>query len=249
MPHKLEQQVALMDAYPEAGFLYGLSEYWYDWDKNHKPEQANEIPPLAPGNRLYHPPELLSANYPLGDQGAPCPSSFFLRRQAFDEVGGFEECFNPKTYQLYEDQAFLAKIYLNVPVFVADVCWDRYRCHPDSMGKKLEGTIREEAERRYYFRWLERYLRQQGSRIRRYGRLFESKPGLIGFRCPFEPLDSYAVSDSKSHRNSVCTTYISAVQPIDFWHGSKWAQGRSRDYEAGCANAATRRIKERKRAS
>ncbi len=161
MSQKLEQQVARMDASPEAGFLYGLSEYWYDWDKNRKPWQPNEIPPLAPGNRLYRPHELLSSNYPLGEQGAPCPSSFFLRRQAFDKVGGFEECFNPKTYQLYEDQAFLAKIYLNVPVFVADICWDRYRCHPDSMGKKLEGTIREEAERRFYFRWLERYLRQQ----------------------------------------------------------------------------------------
>ena len=161
IPHKLEEQVSLMDASPEAGFLYGLSEYWYDWDKNRMPEQANDIPPLAPGNRLYRPPELLSSNYPLGEQGAPCPSSFFLRRQAFDKVGGFEECFNPKTYQLYEDQAFLAKMYLHVPVFVADVCWDKYRCHPDSMGKRLEGTIREEAERRYYFRWLERYLRQQ----------------------------------------------------------------------------------------
>jgi glycosyltransferase involved in cell wall biosynthesis len=161
MPHKVEQQISLMNATPEAGFLYGLSEYWYDWEINHDPEQANEIPALAPGNRLYHPPELLSSNYPLGKQGAPCPSSFFLRRQAFNEIGGFEECFNPKTHQLYEDQAFLAKIYLHVPVFVADVCWDRYRCHSDSMGSRIEGTIHEEAERRYYVRWLERYLRQQ----------------------------------------------------------------------------------------
>lgn len=164
MPQKLEQQVSLMDAHPEAGLLYGLSEYWHDWDVNRKTKKDNEIPPLAPGGKLYYPPALLTSSYPLGTYGSPCPSSFMLRRTAFDQVGGFEECFNASTYQLYEDHAILAKIYLNAPVFVSDDCWDKYRCHPTSMGHRIEGTAREEAERRFYFRWLQEYLRQHAIR-------------------------------------------------------------------------------------
>ncbi len=164
MPHKLEQQVSLMDAHPEAGLLYGLSEYWHDWDVSRKDGKHNEVPPLAPGGQLYYPPVLLTSCYPLGTCGSPCPSSFMLRRSAFDQVGGFEEHFSARTYQLYEDQAILAKFYLSVPVFVGEGCWDRYRCHPSSMGQMIGGTIREESERRFYFRWLQQYLREQSIR-------------------------------------------------------------------------------------
>src|SRR5678815_1955714 len=31
LPHKLEQQVAIMESQPEAAMVYGLSEYWYSW--------------------------------------------------------------------------------------------------------------------------------------------------------------------------------------------------------------------------
>jgi glycosyltransferase involved in cell wall biosynthesis len=160
MPHKLEQQVSLMNAHPEAGFLYGHSEYWYDWDIGRKSEKQNEVPKLAPAGKLYYPPALLKSSYPLGAYGAPCPSSFMLRHSAFEQVGGFEEHFNANTYQLYEDQAILAKLYLSVPVYVSEDCWDKYRCHPSSMGQMIEGTVREESERRFYFRWLQQYLQQ-----------------------------------------------------------------------------------------
>src|SRR5918997_3094056 len=31
LPHKLQQQVAILDAAPEAGMVYGLSQYWHSW--------------------------------------------------------------------------------------------------------------------------------------------------------------------------------------------------------------------------
>ena len=159
LPHKLAEQVALMDAKPEVGRSYGHSEYWYDWDVSSSTE--NEIPPLAPGGKIYYPPDLLIACYPIGEFGAPCPSSFILRRSTYHKVEGFVEHFNSKTHQLYEDQAILAKIYLNTPVYVSERCWDKYRCHPLSMGSMAQETRQEEAERSFYFKWVYRYLRQQ----------------------------------------------------------------------------------------
>ena len=157
-PHKLRDQIAIMEAHPEAGLIYGLSEYWHDWEADGEGQQENHVPLLAPGEKLYLPPTLLQISSPLGAHRSPCPSSFLLRFSAFDKVGGFEECFNPKTHQLYEDMAFLVKAYLNIPVFVSSCCWDRYRCRRLSMMHSLEGTIREESARQYFFRWLWRYL-------------------------------------------------------------------------------------------
>jgi glycosyltransferase involved in cell wall biosynthesis len=162
LPQKLENQVALMDAHPEAGLVYGLSEYWYSCEASGEEPHENHVPSLAPGGKLYFPPILLTNCYPVGNYGSPCPSSFLLRRSTFDRIGGFEECFNPKTHQMYEDIAFLAKVYLSVPVFVSECLWDRYRCHRTSMSHLVEGTSREEYARRYYFRWLRHYLLQHG---------------------------------------------------------------------------------------
>ena len=159
-PHKLSDQVALMGSHPEAGLIYGLSEFWYDSLGSHASTPSNFTPPIAPGDRMYSPPFLLPNCYPLGGFGAPCPSSYMLRRAAFDSVGGFEDHFNPTTYQLFEDMAFLAKVYLNVPVFVSGTCWGRYRCHESSMSETVEAAGKYESERRFYFDWLRKYLVQ-----------------------------------------------------------------------------------------
>jgi glycosyltransferase involved in cell wall biosynthesis len=158
-PHKLEHQVAMMNAHPEAALVYGRSEYWYEWGGN-KSEQKDHVPALAPGEMLYSPPALLATTYPFGTYGAPCPSSFLLRRKAFNSVGGFVGSFNPATYQLYEDIAFLTKVYINLPVFVSQRCSERYRCHPQSMWHSTKGTHYDELARRFYFRWLSEYLRE-----------------------------------------------------------------------------------------
>lgn len=164
LPNKIQHQIALLKANPEAGLVYGPSEYWYDWNSNTRTREANHVQPVAPGGRLYSPPSLLVQSYPFGPFGAPGPSSFLLQRSVFERVGGFVESFNPSTYQLYEDTAFLAKIYTHVPVFVTGVCTDKYRCHPDSISSRVTGTLREEAERRFYCQWLRKYLRDQGIR-------------------------------------------------------------------------------------
>ena len=162
LPHKLEHQVAILGEFPDAGLTYGPSEYWYSWDANANLKNKDTVFPVAPAGKLYFPPSLLIASHPIGAWGAPCPSGLLIRRSAFDLSGGFVEAFSPGTYQLYEDTAFLTKLYLCTPVYVTDICSDRYRCHPQSIWNRTKGTLREEQERAFYFRWLHGYLRDQG---------------------------------------------------------------------------------------
>ncbi|PSH02898.1 MAG: glycosyl transferase family 2 [Acidobacteria bacterium] len=153
LPEKLQQQVELMQASPEASLIYGHSIYFADGDHD-----AEHVPPLAPPGKLYYPPELLKLTYPLGKAGAPCPSDFLMRYELLEEIGGFEESFDPH-FQLYEDQAFLAKVYLHAPVFVANECWDRYRCHNFSCSGQAERSNRADLARQFYLNWLKHYLR------------------------------------------------------------------------------------------
>jgi glycosyltransferase involved in cell wall biosynthesis len=154
LPEKLEQQVALLRSQPEAGLVYGRSIYFEDGAE----QSTQHVPALAPGGKLYRPPELLKLSYPLGKAGAPCPSSFLARPEALQKVGGFEESFN--RMQVFEDQAFLAKVYLNVAVFVADATWDKYRCHAMSCWNRARRDGSEESMRQRYLSWLHEYLRR-----------------------------------------------------------------------------------------
>lgn len=161
LPNKLEHQIPLLEKFPQAGLCCGPSEYWYSWRDDSNQENLDHVPPVAPPEQLYCPPSLFVNSYPFGDFGAPTPASFLLRRSAFELVGGFPEEFNPATDPLYEDVAFLSKIYLQVPVYVTGLCTDRCRCRPDTLWISALGTNRDEYARRYYFQWLKSYLHSQ----------------------------------------------------------------------------------------
>jgi hypothetical protein len=64
--------------------------------------------------------------------------------------------------QLFEDQAFLAKVYLAEPVFVATASWTKYRLHPDSCVAQVQRAGQRDAVRRYYLAWLRRYFEAHG---------------------------------------------------------------------------------------
>ncbi len=155
-PHKLAEQVALAEEFPHARLIYGRSEYWFDWSCDPVDDGKNHIPDLAPGGRIYMPPELLRICYPLGAVGSPCPSDMLIEREHFQTLGGFEESFN--RYPSFEDQAFLAKLYLSAPVYVSSRCWDRYRVHADSCCAVGLRTGELSAARQVYFEWLRNLL-------------------------------------------------------------------------------------------
>jgi glycosyltransferase involved in cell wall biosynthesis len=173
LPHKLDRQVTLLDQYPEVAMVYGRSEYWYDW----APQAlcANRMPVIAPGQKLYVPPELLLITHALGKKASsPPPSDLIFRRDAAKKIGGFvDEFVGP--YGIYEDIAFLTKMFLSYPVYVSDECWDRYRLHSLSMTALASSSGDRAKARSFYFLWLASHMRHNGIVDKRIWRLYRAR--------------------------------------------------------------------------
>ena len=153
LPAKLAEQVAIMDANPGLGMVCGAARYWRSWD-------GREDAIIRTGhiaNAVVPPPEAAIALYPLAEAAAPCPSDLLLRRDVVTALGAFEEHFTGAR-QLYEDQAFLAKLYLAAPVYFSDRVWLKYRQHAESCVAKTTRDGRYHEVREYFLNWLERYL-------------------------------------------------------------------------------------------
>jgi glycosyltransferase involved in cell wall biosynthesis len=159
VPDKLAEQVAILEGYPEAGMVYGNTLYWSSWSANQSDDNVRRdfIPRLgvAP-NRVVEPPALLPL-FLRGDAAVPCTCSVLVRKRTLEQAGGFEARFR----NLYEDQVFYAKICLDLPVFVSDRCWDKYRQYPGSACATADAA-RERAARIEFLQWLESYLSTRG---------------------------------------------------------------------------------------
>jgi glycosyltransferase involved in cell wall biosynthesis len=157
LPHKLEQQVAILDSHPDAAMLYGRTQYWHSWTGNPKDAKRDFVLDLGvQADTLFEPPTLLSLLYPLGNAPTPSSSNFLLRREIVERIGKFEEPFKG----IYEDQAFMVKVYLKEPVFVASECWDRYRQHLGSCSALIQ-RAEHRSVRLYFLNWLAEYLYKQ----------------------------------------------------------------------------------------
>jgi len=158
LPFKLARQVAILGAHSDVSMVFGAAEYWHGWTGSGDDLRRDHTPDLGlAAGKTYHPPSLATLLYPLGPATAPCPSDLMIKRDVFDRVGGFEEQFNGEK-QLYEDQAFLAKVYLREPVFIAGESWIRYRIRQDSCVSVVTGAGRYSAVRRYFLEWLKIYI-------------------------------------------------------------------------------------------
>ena len=115
---------------------------------------------------VVEPPEAALVLYPLGRAASPCPSDFLLRRDLVIALGGFEEHFTG-VRQLYEDQGFLAKLYLVAPVYFSDRVWIRYREHAESCTAAVMRNDGYLVARRYFLEWFEGYLTTVSSPDRR----------------------------------------------------------------------------------
>ncbi|WP_133271229.1 glycosyltransferase family 2 protein [Hymenobacter radiodurans] len=155
LPAKLATQVALFQRHPEIGMVAEASLYWYSWDGS---AQADVLIPVgAPADRVYPPAELLLRLYPLGTTAAPCPSGLMIHRRAYLAVGGFEESFN-KEFQLYEDQAFLTKVYLTEQVYISAACHNYYRQRVGSIVQAVNQQGLYHRVRRHFLEWFSTYL-------------------------------------------------------------------------------------------
>ncbi|SIR44407.1 glycosyltransferase family 2 protein [Pontibacter lucknowensis] len=179
LPCKLSQQVALFQEEQGIAMVAEASFYWYSWE--HPEQQDIAIPVGAPQDRAYAPGSLTSYLYPLHTGAAPCPSGLMLTKEAIVRAGGFEESFT-KEFQLYEDQAFLHKIYLQEKVYISSACQNMYRQRTGSIVEKVKSDGHYHMVRRYFLEWLENYLQESQQEESSTSRLLEK--ALLPYRYP-----------------------------------------------------------------
>lgn len=155
MPGKLTEQVGLLANMPDVAMVCGSLLYWHSWD----PEATKPDVVLLTGataDRRLDPPATALTNYPLANE-AGAGVDLLVRRSAFEAVCGFEEQFRG----VYEDQAFLIKVFLRYPVYISSRAWIRYRQHENSCCAQ---TSRSEnlRVRGVFLEWLDEYVERLG---------------------------------------------------------------------------------------
>jgi glycosyltransferase involved in cell wall biosynthesis len=163
LPHKLEEQVAILNAHPQAAMLYGRTQKWFGWTGDPEDIQKDALTELAVEPETLAQPPVLLTRFLKNEHVYPCTCSMLVRRATFDTVGMFEESFRGA----YEDMVFHTKVFLNAPVFVSGRCWDRYRRHADNSWKRmvkagLYDPLNPNPLRKTYLLWVERYLISRG---------------------------------------------------------------------------------------
>lgn len=169
-PAKLSTQVWLMRSHPQVAMLLEASEYWNSWDTNQKQDIVIQVGKVR--DRVFEPPELAETLYPLVKVAAPCPSAIMVRRTALIKHGGFESSFTGK-YQLYEDQAFLMKFYLNEYIYISSVCNNKYRQRTGSCVQWVRKEGSYHVVRKYFLNWMQQYMQQHNIRYKGVQRLFK----------------------------------------------------------------------------
>jgi len=200
---KLKFQVELMIANPKAEMLCEASAYWhYPWqikDPNLKIVQVGKE-----RDRLFRPLELVKHLYPLSDGDAPCPSGIIVRRNCLLKHGGFESHFTGK-FQLYEDQAFLHKFYLNEYIYISSACNNLYRQREGSLVHSIIKEGEYNSVRKYFLEWLEKYIMQNNIDEKELQRLMTR--ALLPYRNPeknpFKKLASRVLRKLKKSRSRI----------------------------------------------
>lgn len=163
-PYKLTQQVAIMQQQPKADVLLEATEYWYSWSNPKKQDIFKQVG--AAPNRLYEPPQLMYQLYPLGEGEAPSMSGMLLKTKLAQRQS-FEDSFTG----MYEDQAFLSKLYLHARIYIMPTHAHRYRQRVGSIMHTSEQSGNYHQVRHYFLNWLETYFHAEQVTDKRLRRL------------------------------------------------------------------------------
>jgi glycosyltransferase involved in cell wall biosynthesis len=158
LPQKLKSQTEIFKENPSISMLCESTKYWHSWSGAKK--RDTEVKVGAPAGRIYEPPQLVKKLYPLGSGAAPCPCSIVVKTSALKKIKGFEESFTGIS-QVYEDQAFLIKIYLFEKVYISSACNNLYRQRKGSVMSVTKEQKNFLAARYFFLKWLENYLERE----------------------------------------------------------------------------------------
>ncbi|GAC1487606.1 MAG: hypothetical protein NVS1B13_15760 [Flavisolibacter sp.] len=156
LPGMLSNQVKIFSQNPDVSMVCEASKLWHNWDPMaYKTDIV--IPIGAQQDRVYKPKELNVLLYPLRQGHSPCPCSVLIKKVTLIKIGGFQNEFTGVN-QLYEDQAFLTKIYLSEKVYVSSSCNNFYRQRRGSIVETVKSSGKYDAVRKFYLKWLQNYL-------------------------------------------------------------------------------------------
>jgi glycosyltransferase involved in cell wall biosynthesis len=162
MPNKLRDQVAILEAYPDVGMVYGRTLIWHSWRRDSDPAAVDTYYDLGvPANAVVEPPDLLVSLIHNRAQ-TPTTCNALLRADAIAQVGRFEAAFRG----MYEDQVFFMKLALAAKIFVSSETWAHYRQHDNSCSARTEASGKLRRMRLRLLSWLSQYLRHHGVRER-----------------------------------------------------------------------------------
>jgi len=161
LPRRLEHQLEILRREPQAGMVYGKTEYWHSWTGRPEDARRDFVQQHGVSENELVPPPLALIRFLRGHASVPCTCSTLLRREVIERVGGFEDAFTG----LYDDQTLFTKICLSTPTYVSDDCLARYRRRSDSLCGKVAHTEAELEARRVFVDWVDRYLTGQGGYV------------------------------------------------------------------------------------
>lgn len=134
LPQRLARHVEVLDALPEVAMVQSNHILWYSWARDS--EQIDDDfggPAVGLGDRILVPPQALLIALAV-PWLVPATASLTVRRSVALDVGGFEDSFR----DMYEDQVFTTKVYLEHPVYVMQDRLVKYRRHPESWTRQLK---------------------------------------------------------------------------------------------------------------
>lgn len=155
LPGKMAAQVALLDAYPLAGMVYGRTEIWWSWSR--VPGGVDFFHDLGvTPDRLVESWEILRLLI-RNEAQTPTTCNAMMRRSAYLAAGGVEHEFPG----MFEDQALYAKVAAIAPVYVSSEVWARYRQRRASMAH-TSADLAVARLRRRFIAWLGGALKARG---------------------------------------------------------------------------------------
>ncbi len=149
LPEKLAVLTDAMRRHPDAVAVIGPNRRWRSWSGGSDDDQRLG----SETETILDPPGLLPRF--IVDSGA-VPLAPLLRTVPVRRLGGYVEGFRG----MHEDQAFLVRLMLRVPVVVIDDVLHLYRQHDASCVARTHHDGRDLLARRNFLVWLDRELTQ-----------------------------------------------------------------------------------------
>jgi glycosyltransferase involved in cell wall biosynthesis len=178
LPGKLKNQLHIFSDNPGVTATVEASLYWNSWGNKQKADQLVQV---GVKEGIYKAPDLMLALYPLGNGAAPCPSGMMVHAAVLKRCT-FEGLFRG-IYQVYEDQAFLSKVYLKETVYVSGACHNKYRQRPASLVSSVHQNGHYHQVRSFFLYWLKDYLKSQPYQYKKVYRLL--RRAQMPYREPF----------------------------------------------------------------